>query len=158
MSKPTIFSFKVENKERLVFRVEERSSGDLTIIIKQSVFESNADGSTPSDAPLVVEERISVHCSPESIKTNVIKYTKTLTDGRQIIHRNYTESIKLHNQFSAIFIRRCGHLYHDRYVIPSTKGNILSHYPNSIMRIFSQSYSSLLGESSENSFCVIAIT
>lgn len=126
MTKPTIFSIRIKGAERALFSVQERASGDLTLIVKHSLFHNTEEGSKASEADLVNEERFSIHQSGNSEKVNVIKYTKVMRDGRVQTTRNYSEALKLKNQFSGIFVRRSGDMSHDRYRVYPNKGTIYS--------------------------------
>jgi len=127
MPKPTtIFSAKIKGVERLVFSIQERTAGDLTIIVKHSLFHPEEEGGKSTEADRVIEERFSIHQSKKSNRVNVIKYTKVLKDGRLLNTNNYTMALKGFNQLAGIFIRRGGDLSGDRYIVQHDKGNICS--------------------------------
>jgi hypothetical protein len=126
MPKRTVFSAKVKGAERALFSVKERPSGDITIIVKHSLFNTAYAYEPSTENDRVVEEHFSVHCSPKSQRVNALKYTKFLRGDRRIVVRNYTEGIKIHKQFATMFIRRTGDLSDDRYIIPKTKSRVIS--------------------------------
>jgi hypothetical protein len=126
MSKPTIFSVSIKGLHRLLFSIQERASGDLTIVVKHSLFSTAEEGGPSTEMDTVIEERYSVHLSPESSLVNAIKYTRILKDGRRMITRNYTEAIKLNNCFTGIFIRRPGDVSEERSTFNRTKGVVVS--------------------------------
>jgi hypothetical protein len=126
MPKPTIFSISIKGLNRLLFSIQERTSGDLTLIVKHSLFSTAEEGGPSTELDTVIEERYSAHLSIESSRINAIKYTRILKDGRQITTRNYTEAIKLNNCFTGIFMRRTGDLSGDRYTFHKAKGTIVS--------------------------------
>lgn len=123
MQDKAIFTVRVSGKERKIFELQRRSSGDITIVVKHSIFATKKDGVTYGPEDAVVEEHISIHKSPSSPRTNVVKWTQRLVDGRTFVTRNYTEAIKVHKQFAPIFSRRTGNLLHDRYIISKGRGS-----------------------------------
>jgi hypothetical protein len=126
MPKPTIFSVAIKGQQRLLFSIQERASGDLTIIVKHSRFHTAEDGGASTQNDRVTEERYSIHKSNESPAVNVIKYTKVVANGSLINSNNYTKALKVFNQFAAIVIRRAGDLSDTRYLVPPSKGTIIS--------------------------------
>jgi hypothetical protein len=126
MPKPTIFSVGIQGKQRLLFSIQERAAGDLTIVIKQSKFSTKAELAQTDENAAVIEERYSIHRSPESEDINVIKWTEVLKNGRVRNTRNYTQAIKRYGLFAVVFIRRAGDLSDSRYVVNSSRGRIVS--------------------------------
>lgn len=70
----------VDAKPRQLFSVTEMASGDLTIALRGGVNYEQVDGDVP-----IVENRISVHVSPDSSGTTIMK-TLLLANGRR--HRS----------------------------------------------------------------------
>lgn len=126
MPKPTIFSISVSGHARQLFSIQEKSSGDLTLIVKHSPFSGAEEAGPPAEGDAVIEERFSIHISPESSRVNVIKYTQVLKDGRRRITRNYTEAIKIHDRLAGIYMRRNGDMSESRYIVKAKKGKIVS--------------------------------
>lgn len=112
-------------KDRLIFSVQERASGDLTIRIKPTVFHDKVlpDGSIQKVK--TIEQHYSVHRSTRS-DINALKLTSLLEDGDIEETRNYTKAIKQNNKFAGLFIRRTGDMKHDRYSFSPTKGTVVS--------------------------------
>lgn len=126
MVKHITISASVKGAERQLLQVQERStSQDLTIVVKSTVFRVSQYGARGTENDRVVEARYSVHCSPSSDRTNGIKFTQILADRRRHNTYNYTEAIKVHNQFAIVFVRRSGDLSDDRYIINNTGGPII---------------------------------
>lgn len=124
----TIFSASIKGSERRLFHVQERSTTkDLTIVVKHARFAIPDGGFAANEADRVVEERYSVHRSPTSTRTNGIKYTRILGDGRRDHSYQYTEALKIYNHFSIVFIRRSGDISDENYSITKRhRGNIVS--------------------------------
>jgi hypothetical protein len=118
-----IITIGIRGEQRLLFRVEERASGDLTIIIKNTIFSYSGLRATDNDR--IREQRCSVHCSPQSPNTNVIKLTTIMRDGRASYSRNYTQALKRKGQFAGIFIRRVADLSDPRYAVKANP-NVIS--------------------------------
>jgi hypothetical protein len=119
MPKPTLFSISIDGRDRLIFSIQERtSSGDLTLVMKQSLFYREDLTIPATDGDKIIEERYSIHRSTKSPIFNVLKFTKIMKDGRLQSPRNYTTAIKVHNQFAALFMKRAGDLSGERYDMP----------------------------------------
>lgn len=119
MPKPTIFSASADGKERVLFSIQERASGDLTLILKHAEWDIPQQGDAPTDEDRLIEERFSVHRSPNSQTVNAIKYTKIRKDGTRGITRHYSRAIKISNQFAPLLIRRSGNMAAPRYDMPN---------------------------------------
>jgi hypothetical protein len=123
MPRPIIFSASIKGKPRLLLSIQERASGDLTIIVKHSIFRTATTFAKAADDDSIIEERYSIHRSLESATINAIKYTQVLKNGRRHVVRNYTEAMKEpNNRFSLVFMRRAGDVSHERYLFSLTKG------------------------------------
>ena len=108
MPKPILFSIGIKGIQRSLFTIQERASGDITIIIKHSKFSPGEEGGRTNESDTIVEQRCSVHRTPKNDQINVIKSTTILKDGRAFYTRNYNRAIKSERQFAGIFIRRAG--------------------------------------------------
>lgn len=126
MPKPTIFSATVEGTSRLLFSVQERASGDLTIILKQSKFATDYEGAPSNESDTIVQERISVHRSLQSAEHNAVKYTRILKDGRCLYNLHFTKAIKKNDLFCNLLLRRAGNLLDPRYLIDRVRGDSIS--------------------------------
>ena len=107
----------VEGTPRLLFSIQERASGDLTIVIKQSKFATDYEGAPCTEDDTVIEDRFSVHRSQQSAENNVVKYTRILKDGRCLYNMHFTKAIKKNGLFANLFLRRAGNLVDPRYAI-----------------------------------------
>jgi hypothetical protein len=119
MPKPVIFSSSVKGSERCLFSVQERATKDLTIILKHSLFASSHEGALSTEEDRVIEERFSIHCSPQSERTNGVKHTRVIFGNKRHVTYQYTEAIKVYNQFAFAFMRRNSDISDDRYLIKS---------------------------------------
>lgn len=122
MPKPTSFSITTQGAARLLFTVQERTSGDLTVIIQPPEF----DGDAKTDDSRLTGQRFSIHLSKSSRSKNVIKHTLTRKDGIVRNSRNYTAAIKEWSRFSAVFFRRTGSLEADRNILKKSGGRVVS--------------------------------
>jgi hypothetical protein len=126
MPHPIIFSASVKGHERRLFSVEERqTTRDLTIVVKHSLFSTQEEGGVSTEADRIIEERFSVHCSPNSDRANGIKYTKVAGDSKNSSYQ-YTEAIKVYKQFAIVFMRRNGNISDDRYLLKREKDVFIS--------------------------------
>jgi hypothetical protein len=126
MPKQIIFSATVEGTPRLLFSIQERASGDLTIVMKHSKFATDYEGAPSDDSDTVTEEGLSVHRSLQSAENNVVKYTRVLKDGRCLYNMHFTKAIKKNGLFASVFLRRAGNLLDSRYTIDPARGNLIS--------------------------------
>ena len=125
MPKPIIFSISINDRPRALFSVQERLSGDLTIIMKRFAYSPKELTDFPLPEDKLVEERFSIHTSPASKYVNVIKYTN-VTKGSVHITRNYTRAIKIRNCFSAVFARLVGDVSYQQHLDNLNKIILLS--------------------------------
>jgi len=116
----------VEGTPRLLFSIQERASGDLTIVIKQSKFATDYEGAPSTEDDTVIEDRFSVHRSQQSAENNVVKYTRILKDGRCLYNMHFTKAIKKNGLFANLFLRRAGNLVDPRYAIDRVGTNSIS--------------------------------
>lgn len=126
MPNSTIFTASANEKERVLFSVQERASGDLTLILKHAEFDRPPGGGLPTEDDRLIEERLSIHRSLDSPTINAMKYTKVYKTGVRRYSRHYTNAVKLNSLFSPIFIRRAGNLAAPRFDLP-VKGAYKSH-------------------------------
>jgi hypothetical protein len=130
----------VGGKRRLLFRVEERSSGDLLIIVRYPKFLSPAEDR--SKALPIVDLHCSVHQtaqSPTRINaiTAVIKFDG---DAQEVKELHYTKAMK-HNNFAAhVFALRASNLDHEQFEAGDIGGEIrsLRHYNPSHFQLIYQ--------------------
>jgi hypothetical protein len=93
---------------RAIFSIQQRASGDLTVVIRHGAFYTNGKTFQPNPADAVVEQRLSIHRSTQSKSDiNSIVYTKRFRDGRKRRTLNYTSALKRDNSFSLLFSQRC---------------------------------------------------
>jgi hypothetical protein len=126
MPKPTIFTVNIAETPRLLFSIQERASGDLTIIVKHSKFSAPYEDATIEEGQETGEERYSVHLSPQSEGTNTIKYSRLGRGGETEYSYNNTTAIKKDGRIAGVFIRRVSDLSNRRYVVEPYRGTILS--------------------------------
>ena len=100
-----IATINVGNIPRKLFTVQERTSGDLTIVIKQAM-RGARPGTFVADGSVIVESHQSVHLSPR-IPENVIKYTLRYADDTKRESFVFTKAIKQKNAIACLRIRRC---------------------------------------------------
>jgi hypothetical protein len=118
MARASFFTIEIDDVPRVLFSVQQRSSGDLTIIIKHGVHMTSEDSHfVPDKGHTIIEQRISVHTSPRSPDINALKTTVVLQDGRRLITNNYTRAIKRGNRFAPLYSERCRDLSNPRYII-----------------------------------------
>src|ERR1700688_2796036 len=108
MPPATVFTIDIDGTPRAIFSVQRRTSGDLTIIIKQGGYRTGSNTyKVMSPGHEVREQRISIHMSLESTDTNVIKHTQALADGTKLRTYNFSKAIKATNKFAPVFMERC---------------------------------------------------
>jgi hypothetical protein len=118
MPRATFFTIDVEDAPRVLFSVQRRGSGDLTIIIKHGTHITPHDTfAVPDPGFTIIEQRISIHLSPQSLDINALKSTTITKDGRRIIARNYTKAIKSGHRFAPLYMERCRDLTATRYIL-----------------------------------------
>jgi hypothetical protein len=120
MARASIFTIEVDGRPRKLFAIQQRASGDLTIIIKSARFlaeHGTYHVPNTTDAAIKVR-RISIHRSPKS-QTNIsaIKFTSVRADGRVDIFRHYTRAARRRHVFAPLYLHRCSDLKDPRYIV-----------------------------------------
>jgi hypothetical protein len=105
----------VDGAYRALYSVLERPNGELLIPITNSGRHSNGKTFEYETAAAILEDRISVHLSPNSKDLTTIKRTKVLGDGSRITSVALTDAVKRKSGFSGIFVRRYENLSGDGY-------------------------------------------
>jgi hypothetical protein len=127
MPNPVLVCVENEGTLRRLFSVQERTSGDLTIIVKQTRFATFGHDLTPTrEGDAIIEERFSVHVSPQSKDSNIIKYTRVVEGGRARHDYNFTAAMKKFNRFAVIFARRVGGILDERYIVDPKGSRVVS--------------------------------
>jgi hypothetical protein len=120
--KRVIFSILANTKPRKLFTVEERASGDLTVIVKHTEFH----GEGQLEDQRIVAEHFSVHRTLKNPSLNAIKHTQVLKSGAVNETRNYSSAVKSGTRFAVIFIRRTGGMVNERYDVPANAKEVVS--------------------------------
>jgi hypothetical protein len=114
----TQFTIDIDETPRAIFSIQQRTSGDLTIVIKQGAYRTGSDTyKVLSPGHEIREHRISIHMSPESDDRNAIVHTQALADGTKFRTYNFPRAIKATNKFAPVFIERCRDLSILRHVV-----------------------------------------
>jgi hypothetical protein len=131
----TRFAIRIPGGIRTLFKVIEKSSGEIIISIKGGTFYGYQNDGAPG--PRVLEERYSLHPSPKSKEFNVFKHTLNLEGGRSITTAALTDAIKLKNGFSIVFARRCQRLSDGPAEQPKTNEQtfVLAEYDESMFNL-----------------------
>lgn len=102
----TRFAVRVPGSLRTLFTVIEKRSGELIIPIKGAA----RYGPNWSTGKKILEQRYSIHASPNSAEFNVLKQTIKLEGGESITAVALTDAVKAKRGFSVLFVRRCQRL------------------------------------------------
>lgn len=105
----------VDGIRRALFSVVEKATGELIIPLTftpRYMVGSNPDWDT---SPSILEQRISIHPSPNSEAFTTIKRTTVLADGKRITAVALSDAVKRKTGFSGIFVRRSEDLSGDGY-------------------------------------------
>ncbi|WP_159012757.1 hypothetical protein [Bradyrhizobium sp. S69] len=105
----------VDGAYRGLFSVLEKPSGELIIPITHGGRYSDWSTLDYDSAPTILEERISIHLSPNSDEFTTIKKSTVLADGRRITAVALTDAAKRKTGFSNIFVRRYENLSGEGY-------------------------------------------
>jgi hypothetical protein len=111
----TVFTIFADGHPRKLFRIQQRSSGDLTIIITDANYQSVPGSFRVEKDNKIVDTHQSIHKSPK-IPENVLKLTVKNEDNSKIEAFNYTKAIKQNNKIAFLHARRCQSLLYDRYI------------------------------------------
>lgn len=122
MAKTVLFSISANSNPRKLFTVQERTSGDLTLIVKHTEFA----GTGQQDHRRIVNEHFSIHRTPSSPRLNAIKHSKVLKDGSVGVTRNFTSALKENGRFAVVFIRRAGSMINSRYDLSGNEKTVVS--------------------------------
>jgi hypothetical protein len=105
----------VDGAYRGLFSILEKKSGELIIPVTHGGRYGDASTLDYDTAVPILEERISVHLSPNSEDLTTIKKTTVLANGRRITAVALTDAVKRKSGFSNIFIRRYENLSGEGY-------------------------------------------
>jgi len=112
----TRFAARIGGIPRILFSIIEKQNGELLLVPKTGARMETHDG------PLLLEQRYSIHPSPNSAEFTTIKQTLNAEDGQSITSVILTDAVKKKTGFSIIFVRRVQNLESDRYILKeSTK-------------------------------------
>jgi hypothetical protein len=105
----------VDGAYRGLFSVLEKSNGELIIPVTHGGRYTDLSKLDYGSASHILEERISVHLSPNSGEFTTIKKSTVLDDGRRITAVALTDAVKRKSGFANIFVRRYENLSGDGY-------------------------------------------
>jgi hypothetical protein len=105
----------VDGAYRGLFSLLEKPNGELIVPVTHSGRYSDGSTLDYDRASAILEERISIHLSPNSEEFTTIKRTTVLADGRRITAVALTDAVKRKSGFSSIFVRRYENLSGDGY-------------------------------------------
>jgi hypothetical protein len=105
----------VDGAYRGLFSVLERPNGELIIPVTHGGRYTDLSVLDYDTASIILEERISVHLSPDSEQFTTIKKSTALDDGRRNTVVALTDAIKRKSGFSNIFVRRYENLSGEGY-------------------------------------------
>jgi hypothetical protein len=110
----TRYAVRIGGSLRILFTVLEKANGELIIPTKTGERAENNLG------PRLLEQRYSVHPSPQSSEFTTIKQTVNTDDGKTETSVILTDAVKLKTGFAIVFVRRVQDLTPERYAIQST--------------------------------------
>ena len=119
MKKKSDYRIVVESDGKLLrlFSITQRDNDDIVIKPQQAEFYREINGEDLQKTPLIINQKYSIHCSPNSESgINAIVQTLELSTGENIKTRNYTNALKKNNLFTILFACRCPDLDNDRYL------------------------------------------
>jgi hypothetical protein len=105
----------VDGAYRGLFSLLEKPSGELIIPVTHGGRYSDGSTLDYDRATTILEERISIHLSPNSEQFTTIKRSTVLADGRRITAVALTDAVKRKSGFSNIFVRRYENLSGEGY-------------------------------------------
>jgi hypothetical protein len=108
----------------VLLSIQERASGDLTLIMRQGKTMTAHSAFLRKEAE-IMESRCSLHVSPQSPDINVLKYTYVLGNGQKRIARNYTKAIKISRRFAPLLFVRSDGLTQQRLIARPEGDNIM---------------------------------
>lgn len=112
----TRFAARIGGIPRILFSIIEKQNGELLLVPKTGARMETHDG------PLLLEQRYSIHPSPNSAEFTTIKQTLNAANGQSITSVVLTDAVKKKSGFSILFVRRVQDLASDRYTLKeSTK-------------------------------------
>ena len=100
---------------RALFSVVEKTSGELIIPLTSSPRYMVRGKPDWDSSPPILEQRVSIHPSPNSETFTTIKRTVALADGKRVTAVALTDAVKRKTGFSNIFVRRSESLIGDGY-------------------------------------------
>lgn len=110
----TRYAVRIDGSLRILFTILEKPDGELIIPMKTGERAENSLG------PRLLEQRYSVHPSPQSPEFTTIKQTVNTDDGKTETSVILTDAVKLKTGFAIVFSRRVQDLTPERYAIQST--------------------------------------
>ncbi len=122
-----VFSINVDGLPRRLFTIQEKSSGDLTIILKNPIFLGSPLIQTPETAKRITEYRWSLHISPNKGDFSEFKFTIKAENAPEQNPRVFTRVIKQPGNYSPVFYFRSANLHCGHALF-----NPLKKYPESI--------------------------
>jgi hypothetical protein len=125
--KPTAFVIEAAGRPRKLFTVQERGSGDLTLILRSRVGYAELGTKPGPENPTFVEHRYSIHVSPNSTQgINTIKRTARFSNDQKLRHFTFTKSLKTENSFVPLFFNRCLTLVSPTFAVAGNKDQLHS--------------------------------
>jgi hypothetical protein len=107
----TRFCARIGGIPRILFSIIEKQNGELILIPK------TADRMETGDGPRILQQRYSIHPSPNSSDFSTIKQTINAEDGQSITSVVLTDAIKRKTGFSILLVRRVQNLTPDKYIL-----------------------------------------
>jgi hypothetical protein len=109
----TRYAVRINGSLRILFTILEKPNGELIIPMKTGERAESKFG------PRLLEQRYSVHPSPQSLEFTTIKQTVNTDDGKTETSVILTDAAKLKTGFAIVFVRRIQDLTPERYEIKS---------------------------------------
>jgi hypothetical protein len=136
-----IFTIDVASQPRSLFSVQERATGDLTLILKNNLGLADEGSYERLPEAEILELRYSLHRSDESpTGVNVLKRTMITADGRRSYVRNHTRAVKKAKRFTLMHSQRTMDLSDPQYILRKNRGKLFSlgSYDPRIFQLFFQ--------------------
>jgi hypothetical protein len=112
----TRFAARIGGTPRILFSIIEKQNGELILVPKHGERMETHDG------PKILEQRFSIHPSPNSLEFTTIKQTLNAEDGQSVTSVVLTDAVKKKTGFQILFVRRVQNLLSERYILkPSAK-------------------------------------
>jgi hypothetical protein len=111
----TRFAVRVGGLPRMQFSILEKQNGELLVPSR------TAERAESNLGPRILEQRYSIHPSPQSAEFTTIKQTINTEDGKTETSAILTDAVKLKTGFAVVFVRRVQDLTPERYALRDTK-------------------------------------